>query len=236
MSESRESTRGGRASGWRSAPLLRQLRARPRLFVALAVGIAAGVGFPHSVAPLPLTRAIIGWNVGVLSFIGLVAAMMAKADSEEMARRAELEDEGKTVVLGLVAAAAFTCLAAIVGELAAVKELHGYERGARLALAGLTIVSAWAFTHLTFAIHYAHDYYAAACAGKPGGLEFPQEPEPDYSDFLYFSCIIGTSGQTADVSFTSRNMRRVGTVHCVLAFFFNATVLALTINIAASLI
>jgi uncharacterized membrane protein len=58
---------------------------------------------------------------------------------------------------------------------------------------------------------------------------------PDYGDFLYFACVIGTSGQTADVSFTSRAMRRIGTVHCVLAFFFNTTVVALTINIASGL-
>jgi uncharacterized membrane protein len=31
-------------------------------------------------------------------------------------------------------------------------------------------------------------------------------------------------------------MRRVATVHCVLAFFFNATLLALSINIASGLI
>jgi uncharacterized membrane protein len=58
---------------------------------------------------------------------------------------------------------------------------------------------------------------------------------PDYWDFLYFSAVIGTSGQTADVSFTSKAMRRTGLVHCVLAYFYNTTVLALTINIAASL-
>jgi uncharacterized membrane protein len=37
------------------------------------------------------------------------------------------------------------------------------------------------------------------------------------------------------VSFTSRQMRRTGMVHCVLAFFFNTTVIALSINIASGL-
>ena len=68
-----------------------------------------------------------------------------------------------------------------------------------------------------------------------GGLEFPGEREPHYGDFLYFACVIGTSAQTADVSFTSRSMRRTGLVHCVLAFFFNTTLLALSINIASGL-
>jgi len=69
----------------------------------------------------------------------------------------------------------------------------------------------------------------------PGGLEFPGGHAPDYGDFLYFACVIGTSGQTADVSFSSRVMRRTGLVHCVLAFLFNTTLIALTINIASGL-
>jgi uncharacterized membrane protein len=47
--------------------------------------------------------------------------------------------------------------------------------------------------------------------------------------------VVSTAGQTADVSFCSRKMRRTGTVHCVLAFFFNTTLVALTINIASGL-
>ncbi|HPU80772.1 DUF1345 domain-containing protein, partial [Accumulibacter sp.] len=78
--------------------------------------------------------------------------------------------------------------------------------------------------------------YAAQARGNPGGLDFPGGHAPDYGDFLYFACVIGTSGQTADVSLSSRSMRRTGLVHCVLAFFFNTTILALTINIASGLL
>jgi uncharacterized membrane protein len=53
---------------------------------------------------------------------------------------------------------------------------------------------------------------------------------------LYFSYVIGVACQTADVKISSPAMRRVALVHCVLAFFFNSAVLALTINIAAGLI
>jgi uncharacterized membrane protein len=127
------------------------------------------------------------------------------------------------------------CIFAIVAELAVAKEMQGTLRFAHIGLAALTIGTSWAFTHTMFALHYAHDYYATAIRGEHGGLAFPSEPAPDYGDFLYFSCVIGTSGQTADVSFTSRKMRRTGTLHCVLAFFFNTTLLALTINVASGL-
>jgi len=87
-----------------------------------------------------------------------------------------------------------------------------------------------------FALHYAHDYFATEVRGGHGGLEFPGGHPPDYGDFLYFAVVIGTSGQTADVSFSRRPMRRTGTVHCVLAYFFNTTLVALTINIASGLL
>jgi uncharacterized membrane protein len=48
--------------------------------------------------------------------------------------------------------------------------------------------------------------------------------------------VIGTSAQTADVSFTGKQMRRLGTVHCVLSFVFNTSILALCINIGAGLV
>jgi uncharacterized membrane protein len=127
------------------------------------------------------------------------------------------------------------CFGAIVAELALAKDLQGTLRYNHIALSALTIVSSWAFTQVMFALHYAHDYYIRDLRGEHGGLDFPGEKTPDYGDFLYFSCVIGTSGQTADVSITNRKMRRINMVHCVLAFFFNTTLVALTINIASGL-
>lgn len=138
-------------------------------------------------------------------------------------------------MLVFVVTAALMCVGAIVAQLAVVKDLHGTLRYAHIALAALTIVTSWAFTQVMFALHYAHDYYATEIHGEHGGLDFPGGHPPDYGDFLYFASVIGTSGQTADVSFTSRKMRRTGMVHCVLAFFFNTTLVALTINIASGL-
>lgn len=178
---------------------------------------------------------IIGWNVGAILYLLLAARMMFWSSHERMRKRALQQDEGRMIILGLVVIAALMSIGAIVAELAVVKEMHGTLRYAHIGLTVLTILSTWAFTQLMFALHYAHDYYAAESRGNSGGLEFPGGHAPDYGDFLYFSCVIGTSGQTADVSFTCRFMRRIGTVHCVLAFFFNTTLLALTINIASGL-
>jgi len=86
-------------------------------------------------------------------------------------------------------------------------------------------------------LHYTHEYYNDRAKTRNAGLKFPDENlQPDYWDFIYFSFIIGTSAQTADINITSKSFRRLVTLHCVIVFFFNITILALTINIGASLL
>ena len=215
---------------------IRLFLARPRLFFSVAVGLAIFVFVPIDFARQPITRAIIGWNVGACLYLALAMKMMFWSSHERMRSRALQQDEGRVVVLTLVVTAALVCIGAIVAELAVVKDLKGSIRVAHIALAAMTIATSWAFTQVMFALHYAHGYYATEVRGEHGGLDFPGGHPPDYGDFLYFASVIGTSGQTADVSFTNRKMRRTGTVHCVLAFFFNTTLLALTINIASGLL
>lgn len=219
-----------------SKPLLaRLILARPRLLICFAIGVATTLWIPEALAQQTITKAIIGWNVGACLYLLLAARMMFWSTRERMRIRALQHDEGRILVLVLVVTAALMCIGAIVAELAVVKNMQGTLRYAHIALAALTIATSWAFTQVMFALHYAHDYYATEVHGEHGGLDFPGGHPPDYGDFLYFASVIGTSGQTADVSFTNRKMRRTGMVHCVLAFFFNTTLVALTINIASGL-
>jgi uncharacterized membrane protein len=215
--------------------LIRVVRARPRLFVSLAIALATCAWLPMSVASHGVTRFLIAWNVGAVLYVILAAVMMVRSSQHHMRHRARLQDDGQLVILALVAVSTIASLVAIGAELAVVKDMHGPLRLAHVTLAGVTVLSSWAFTQVMFALHYAHDYYSMACKGLPPGLQFPDEEPPDYGDFFYFAAVIGTSGQTADVSFASKDMRRIGSVHCILAYLFNTTVLALLINIGASL-
>ena len=65
---------------------------------------------------------------------------------------------------------------------------------------------------------------------------FPAIGEPDYRDFLYYSFVIGCAAQTGDVATTSVGMRYLSLVHGIVAFTFNTAILALTINVGASLL
>lgn len=209
---------------------------RPRLLLCIGLGALVYLLLPDWLGARAITRILVAWNVGATTYLALAGRMMFWSSHERMRNRALMQDEGRILVLVLVVIAALMSIGGIVAELAVAKDLRGSLKYAHIALASATIFSSWAFTQVMFALHYAHDYYAAVQHGRSGGLEFPGCHSPDYGDFLYFSSIIGTSGQTADVSFSSRSMRRTGLVHCVLAFFFNTTLVALTINIASGLL
>ena len=215
---------------------IRIARARPRLLLSASIGLLAAWLVPESLIKHAVSRAIFGWNIGALLYLSLAAHLMFGAPKERMKLRAREQDEGRFVVLGLVVLAAVISLSSVIAQLSLARDLTGMQKYDHVALAALTIATSWAFTQTMFALHYAHDYYLEEGKGHPPGLDFPGGHAPDYGDFLYLACIIGTSGQTADVSFSNRSMRRIGLIHCVLAFFFNTTVLALCINIASSML
>lgn len=214
---------------------LRALLARPRLMLAVLVAVAVGLFLPESVTKHLVARLLVAWNAGACLYIAMAATMMMRSSHHHMRKRAQTQDDGALAILFLVVAAAVASLVAIAAELAVVKDLHGLARTAHIALAGLTVISSWAFIQVIFALHYAHEYYVRLEARTDPGLQFVNEQQPDYGDFFYASAIIGTSGQTADVSFSSKPMRRLGSVHCIVSYLFNTTVLALLVNIGAGL-
>ena len=221
---------------WQRYRILRQVHARPRLVIATLVAIAVGILLPQQIVAHPVTRWLLAWNAATVLYVVLAGVMMTRSTSHQMRRRAQLQDDGQIAILALTALAAIASLAAIAGQLAVVKDMHGYLKGAHIALAGITVLSSWAFIQVMFALHYAHQYYAAVCHGRPAVLSFPGGEDPDYGEFFYFAAVIGTSGQTADVSFVSKPLRRIGSLHCILAYLFNTTVLALLINIGAGIL
>ena len=217
--------------------LVRAFLSRPRLLSAIAVGVAAaGILYAIPTENLPSTRAILAWDAGCAWFIASVLWMMRGQDGAGISSKAAAQDEGRHMILFLVVAAAAASLGAIAVELSQAKGEDGLEKALRVAVAIGTVAASWFVVQLIFAVHYAHDYYAMQKDGKPrGGLLFPGGEEPDYWDFLHFAVIIGVAAQTADIAFTSKRLRRIGTLHGVVAFTFNTVVLALTINLIAGL-
>ena len=186
------------------------------------------------------TRFILSWDAGCLFFITTMLLLLGRQKPEDMQRRAAQQDEGQGFILTLVLVAAVASVAAVAVELSAAKNLHGFDKTLRIALAFTTVAISWFLVQLIFAIHYAHEYHAPDVDDKvPGpiskGLNFPGDEPPDFWDFLHFAIVIGVASQTADIEFTSKTLRRIGTVHGVVAFTFNTVILALGINLMAGL-
>jgi uncharacterized membrane protein len=208
--------------------VVRIVRARPRLLITSALGIALGLVLPAEWRVS--TRILVGWDTSVAIYLVLAFAAMANADTARIRRRAVQLDDGRIAFLALPAAAALASLAAIIAELGT---KDASREPAHLALAVATLVLSWAFTHTIFAQHYAHEFYIEA-RHEDGGLAFPGKEKPDYWDFLYFSLVIGMTSQVSDVAVPSKATRRTVLAHGVVSFAFNAALLALTVNIAAS--
>lgn len=211
------------------------LRARPRLMASTALGTLVFLAVRFS-ALSGTADTLIAWNAGAITHLLLTWHMARATDLEAIQRRAVTQGEGRFAILAVVVLAATAVLLAVGTQLAQVKELHGPARIAHVLLAIVTVVSSWLFLQTVFTLHYAHDFYLARHRRAADPLTFPGTADPLYADFFHFACVIGTSGQTADISFNGAALRPVGTVHCIVAFFFNASLLALAINVAASML
>lgn len=96
-----------------------------------------------------------------------------------------------------------------------------------------SVTLAWMVLHLSFTFRYAHLYYGdenEKYAKHAGGLDFPDDSNPDYFDFAYYSFTIGMTFQVSDVVIKSKGLRRLTLAHSLLAFFFNTILVAITIN------
>jgi uncharacterized membrane protein len=208
---------------------VRVVYGRPRTFISILIGIVAFAVLPNSLRPV--TRALLGWDIFIAAYLLLVYTMMFRCGLARIKRNAVLQDDGRFLILLVVAFGAFASIAAIVFELGASQ--HSVPA---LTLATVTIALSWAAVHTIFALHYAHEFYRGA---KPGGLQFPsgdQHENADYWDFVYFSFVIGMTAQVSDVGITDKTIRRTATVHGIISFIYNTALVALMVNIAASAI
>ena len=227
------SANDNRPPGRRLPRIVRIMAVRPRLLVSVAVGLLVFLALLPTDSLQP-TRLLIGWDVGVALYLVLALRLAAQSKQDQIRRRARLQDEGQVAILGLTAIAAFASLAAIFALLGATG--GGARAPLHLILVVTTVALSWAFTHVIFGLHYAHEYYDEP-GGKGGGLEFPGNgAEPDYWDFFYFSFVIGMCAQVSDITVSDAAIRRTVFAHSVISFAFNVALLALVVNVAASAI
>jgi uncharacterized membrane protein len=196
--------------------------------------VAAYVPLQLGVDIREATRLLIAWNVGAWVFLILIAHMVTNP-KREASVWSRPEDENQWVLVALGILASLAAVAAIIWELGPVKNMAGWEKAGHLALVGATVLSAWTFLQVMFALHYAGVYFQRHKGGIAGGLEFPGGAPPNWTEFFYQAFTLGCTFASSDVNVSSKRMRRIVVLQGVACFFFNAIILALTINVAANL-
>lgn len=205
---------------------------------AFMIGVLAYLLLPsdHGASP----RAVFAWDIGSVALLLMFGFLLLnEGDDSAMARNAEAQEEGEWTVFVITLSGVLMSFAALTRVLSFAKDLPaGWERNFYIGMVAVTLFLSWLVTQVVFALRYAHEYYQSSGPSSTvdGGLEFPGDERPDYWDFLYFSAVLGMTFQVSDVQITSRKLRRLALVHGLIGFLFNTVIIALTVNIASSLL
>jgi uncharacterized membrane protein len=226
----------GTAQGNALSARLARLRARGRLAAAVGVALVAWLAQPEAVSWH--TRLVATWDAAALAYLALAWTTLLHADAQSTRAHALAQDASGFVIFIFVLGAACASLVAIGFVMTPMKELAFAARAWHLALTIAALLSSWLLIHTVFAFHYARSYYRRESQHPPqaGGLAFPGGSAPDYTDFAYCSFVVGMTSQVSDVQVVSPTMRRLTLVHGILSFAFNMAVLALSINIIATVL
>ena len=212
-----------------------RMDAHHRFFISLAV---AALAFALMPAHLTWATRLLGtWNAFIYTTLGLIWTLILSADPQEVVAGAKLQDTSRTAIFVLVLLGALASIFAVIYELSIVKTPGHGSAGAHIAFCVVTILSSWVLVHTTFTLRYAHFFYGTDDGNKQqGGLDFPDECEPDYLDFAYFSFTIGMCSQTSDVAVKSADLRRLCLVHSMISFVFNVAIVGFSINSMSGLL
>ncbi|MDQ0319982.1 putative membrane protein [Pararhizobium capsulatum DSM 1112] len=170
-------------------------------------------------------------------YLVLTGFQLRKLTASYLKKHAAGTDEPAPIIFAVTLA---TIIASVASLFMVLNKAPGTPPLASLVLAFLAVTLGWLTIHTMAALHYAHRYWSPAIgttADKEngGGLNFPGDTEPGIYDFLYFSFVIGMTGQTSDIAITSTDMRKLSLLHSIVSFFFNTTLVAAAVNTAVSL-
>ena len=203
----------------------------------MIIGIAGLAAFLLLSSTLSLAiRLAISWIVAGGLYLFLTYLMMYFSNKENILSLSRKEDDGAAIVLLIIVLASVASLFAIVMILAGVRSLSIAEAIPRIVLVIMTYSISWFFVHTAFSLRYAHVYYQEFEKTKEAPLIFASKLKPTYIEFLYFSMVIGMTCQTADVTIANSRMRYLVMIQGITAFIFNATLLAMAINLIAGVV
>lgn len=209
-------------------------RIAPTRFLVFFAMLAASITLATMIAPW-WRSVMLGFDASALVFI-LACIPLYRASPKDMREAAVANDANRVILLILSFALAIVILVAVGSELGGGAKARTGPFDVTITIA--TLLMAWFFGNVVYALHYAHLFYTADDGGKDkAGIVFPvdkgRDSNPVFSDFVYFSFTIGSALSVSDTNITSQHTRKVVTSHTIAAFIFNVGVFALTVNMLA---
>jgi len=212
-------------------PAIRQGAGMRRLVgagVTFAVVLAGALwaGAPAGVAVAA------AWGAAALATVSSIWLRVGHWNPAETAAHARAEDFSRSVADLIVVSASVCSLVPVGLTILSAGRHHGSDKVLLILLATSVVALSWALIHTVYALRYGDLYYAA----PTGGIDFNDSGEPDYRDFVYLALTIGMTYQVSDTDITARSIRRTAIRQALLSFLFGAVIVAITINVVASLL
>jgi uncharacterized membrane protein len=200
--------------------------------VAVAASIGAAVGL--TVSPVTPWQAslLVGWDGAALSFLIWTWSTIGGMDGPTSQAHTAIEDPSRRMAESTVVAAGVALLAAVGLALIRAGQAHGGTKAMLITVGMSGVLLSWATVHTVFTLRYARAYYREPV----GGVDFNGEPEPCYVDFAYLAFTIGMTFQVSDTNLSGMGIRRIALGHALLSYLFGAVIVALSINVVASLL
>jgi uncharacterized membrane protein len=205
--------------------------AAERLLVVTAAGVvfAAVTAF---LAPWQFA-ALGGWDVAAAAYVAWVWTTVGRWGAEDTRTHATREDTSRVATSLILLGASVASLVGTGFDLLKAHQAHTAGRLTLTVIAVLTVALSWTVVHTVFALRYAHEYYSPPV----GGIDFKTHGElPDYQDFGYVAFTVGMTFQVSDTDIQARRTRRTVLRHALLAYLFGAVILAVVVNVIASLL
>ena len=209
---------------------LEGLPAKTRIMVSAVPGAIAGIVVAFFT--FKEAAALIGWDVASVSFLAGVWLTIGHLDPEATQRRATRLDPSRGLADVLVVSACVAVLAAVALALVRAGGTHGGTKAYLLTLGLVSVFFSWLSVHTIFTLKYARLYYG----DEVGGIDFNERDLPEYLDFAYLAFTIGMTFQVSDTNLTSKVVRRAALRHALVSYLLGAVIIAVVINIVASLL
>ena len=210
---------------------MRDPSAVERLLVVATVGLLVGLVLAF-LAPWQFAI-LAGWDSAAAAFVTWVWTSVGGLTPDETREVATREDNGRVATSLLLLGASVASLVGTGFDLVKADQAHTAGRVALSAAGLFTVALSWAVVQTVFALRYAHEYYTPPV----GGIDFKTKDEqPDYQDFGYVAFTVGMTFQVSDTDIQARRTRRTILRHALLAYLFGAVILAVVVNVIASLL